>query len=481
MDDVLSNYESAVDFLNGRIDYERLHADSLTQRNFKLDRMKYLLNLVGNPQESIPVVHVAGTKGKGSTVAMISEMLLAAGLRVGSFTSPHISSFTERMTVAGSPPTSDQFVALVNKIKPHIDHMDSLPGAMKPTFFEICTALAWLHFVACDVQMGVFEVGLGGRLDSTNICNPQVCVITNISFDHTALLGNTLASIASEKAGIVKPGCPVVSGVLEEESRQVIVEKCKQSNAPLFQLNEDFTFHVNETANSILSGEGQVSRIEDNRADHGTDRSDATIDVEFETKRYAGLRVALRGQHQQKNAALAIAAVHLLRKRGWDISDSAIESGLGRVRLPLRFEVVKQQPIAILDAAHNAASIQAVVDTLNNEYAEPERVLIFAATRGKDVDEMLRILLPQFSRVILTAYENNPRALPLDKLAEITTSILDENSSRQPRIDVVEGSENAWQMAKQSVHGNAVICVTGSFFIAAEMRQLLLDSKPVAV
>ena len=228
-----------IEFLYGRINYERVQTGSYSTRDFKLDRVRQLLAGLGDPQEAVPAIHIAGTKGKGTTAAMTAGILEAAGFRVGLFTSPHISAFEERMTVGGRMPAREDIVHLANRVAEETHRMDQWPGQMSPTFFEITMAMGWLWFLFQNVDMVVLEVGLGGRLDATNVCRPLVCVITSISRDHTGLLGSTLAEIAAEKAGIIKPGVPVVSGVQNPEASDVIEEVCREQNAPLTVLDRD--------------------------------------------------------------------------------------------------------------------------------------------------------------------------------------------------------------------------------------------------
>ena len=224
----VQTYEQAIGFLFDRTNFERTPAFS--KQDFKLDRMRRLLELLDNPQSRLPCIHIAGTKGKGSTAIMLAEMLSAAGHRVGLYTSPHVEAFEERMQVAGQRPTPDQIVDLVRRVQVAVRQCESDPQPFNPTFFEVTTALAWLFFETQQTEIVVLEVGLGGRLDSTNVCSPLTCVLTTISRDHTQMLGSTLSQIAAEKAGIVKPRVPVISGVIGDEAQAVIEETCSQQH-----------------------------------------------------------------------------------------------------------------------------------------------------------------------------------------------------------------------------------------------------------
>jgi len=449
------SYEHAIQFLFGRINYERIPADNLSVRDFKLERMRRLLRLLGNPQETIPAVHIAGTKGKGSTAAMIASMLAEANLRVGLFTSPHITDFEERLTVNGEPPTPAQLVELVNVVAQAVIAMDRGPEFEHPTFFEVVTALGWLYFAQQRVDLAVLEVGLGGRLDSTNVCRPEVTVITNISRDHVDILGSELSQIAREKAGIVKPGVPLVSGVLHPEARPVIASKAAAMQAPLLQLGADFDFRYVPHAWESAKTTGIM----------------ADLDVEIGASRFEAIPLTLAGQHQGRNAALAVVTIEQLNGRGWHVPPDAVCRGMSAVRWPLRFEIISERPMLIVDAAHNRASVEALVATLGSLFPDRCRTLIFGATRDKDVAGMLRELLPLFSNIVFTQYRNNPRALPLDDLCKIARSlgVLPLHAASDPGI--------AWEQAVRLSEPDEVICGTGSLFIAAELRELVTTGK----
>ncbi len=237
-------YEAALAFLLGRIDYERMLSIPYGQRDFRLDRMRELAERLGNPQEQLQIVHVAGTKGKGSTAATITAILAAAGYRTGLYSSPHLERLEERIALDGQECPPEALAALIERVRPTVLEMDRQagPGSHGPTYFEILTALALLYFVEHAVDVAVLEVGLGGRLDSTNICTPAVAAITSISYDHTRQLGSTLAAIAGEKAGIIKPGVPVISGVVDAEPRDVIARIAAEQHAPLVELGRQFEF-----------------------------------------------------------------------------------------------------------------------------------------------------------------------------------------------------------------------------------------------
>ncbi len=245
MPSVPAHENSAADFLLRRINYERTPNVPYLSGEFKLDRMRRLMSLLGDPHLDLKAIHIAGTKGKGSTAAMVASVLCAAGYRAGLYTSPHLERTEERIVIDGQACPPDKFLALAAQVQPAVERIDeesAAHGEMGPTFFEVTTAMAFLHFAQANVAAAVLEVGLGGRLDSTNVCRPEVCIITSISFDHVKQLGNTLALIAAEKSGIIKPGIPVISGVIDPEPRDVIAARAAELSAPLIQLGIDYDF-----------------------------------------------------------------------------------------------------------------------------------------------------------------------------------------------------------------------------------------------
>ncbi|NQU19749.1 MAG: bifunctional folylpolyglutamate synthase/dihydrofolate synthase [Candidatus Nealsonbacteria bacterium] len=450
--------EAALRFLFGRIDYERMTAVPYRQQEFKLDRMRELVRRLGSPHEQMPIVHIAGTKGKGSTAAMIAAVLTAAGYRTGTFTSPHLQRIEERLAVDAQPCPSGEFVELVERIAPVVEEMDRLavacdPPEMGPTYFEITTAAAMLHFAQRKVDVAVLEVGLGGRLDSTNVCMPQVAVITSISFDHTRQLGGTLDLIAREKAGIIKPGVPVVSGVIEDEPRSAIREICHRRGCRLIERGVDFDYDY-RAAKDLQRGPacGEL----DFR--YTADGSDATTHFPL----------ALPGPHQAANAAVALATLGELGRIGWDLPQEAVRTGLSGTVFPARVEVVARRPAIVVDAAHNPASIAALAGTLRESFSVARRLLLFAATQEKDVRRMLQHLLEDFDKVLFTQYLSNPRAMPPEEVA----SIARELTGRQ--YDVVADPSDALSQIRRSAGPDDLICITGSFFIAAELRRQLV-------
>ncbi len=450
--------DEALEYLVSRIDYERSLTIPYGQRTFKLDRMRNLLERLGCPQLAYPVVHVAGTKGKGSTSAMIASMLTAAGYRTGLYSSPHLHRLEERLAVDGAACTGEELAELVSELRPIVAELDAQAAACQPpepgpTYFDLTTALAMLHFARRGVDAAVLEVGVGGRLDSTNVCQPSVCVITNISFDHMNLLGNTLAEIAREKAGIIKPGVPVVSGVVDAEPQQVIRSAAAAAGCRLDELGREFGF-VYHPPQQPPDGAcwGKVDLWY-----HGAQRRHA----------WSAVELSLPGRHQAANAALAVATAVELSAQGFRIDEAAMRESLRRLRWPGRIELVRRRPPIVIDVAHNVASIAALVETLAELYPGQPRALVFATTVDKQVREMLALLRPHFEHVILTRYLNNPRGVPVEVLARLAREV------GMVGIQPAENARAAWELAQPHLAAGRLLCVCGSFFIAAEMRAIV--------
>ena len=460
-----SSYDAALAFLLNRIDYERAPAVPYPNREFRLDRMQQLLARLGDPHLALATVHIAGTKGKGSTAAMTAAVLSAAGYRTGLFSSPHLHRVEERLAIDGAPCSPDEFVALIEELRPLIEAMDheaerSDIAVGSPTYFEITTAAAMLHFARSCADAIVLEVGMGGRLDSTNVCRPLVSVITSISFDHMKQLGNTLASIAREKAGIIKPSIPLVSGVQADEPRRVIQEVAASLGCSLSELGEHFRFNYRppvELQRTAAYGQMDFEYVRSDRQ-HS----------------YDNLSLSLLGRHQAANAAVALATIAELRAAGWHIGEAAIRQGLQQVRWPARVEVIARNPVVIVDAAHNVASVQSLLETLQESFGSRRRILIFATTQEKDCTGMLRLLLPHFDEVVLTRYKNNPRGVPVSELAALASEI-----SPKP-VHQCGDVPSAWSLASSLAGRQDLICGTGSFFLAAELGEEVRNRTTVA-
>ncbi len=449
----IDRYSQAISWIYGRLNYERTPDAAASLLDFKLVRMEDLLTRLGHPERQLPTVHIAGSKGKGSTATMVAAIGEAAGLKVGLFTSPHVDQFEERFTINGGLATAQELIDLVDVVRPVVEAMDQQYSGQGVTFFELATAISWMHFARNHVDLAVIEVGLGGRLDSTNVCQPIVTAITSISRDHTRLLGETLPEIAREKAGIIKLGVPVVTAVSDAGAIQTIAEIAAANHASLFRLGQEFHSRPRPGSSSERA-------------------SLPFFELDFESPQgcFEHLQLAMPGEHQTRNAAVAIQIVQLLNERGFVFSEAHIRDGLKRAVCSLRIQVMGVAPLRIVDAAHNEASITALCDTLKAVDAG-QRTLIFATSRDKEVATLLSILDPNFDRIVLTRYSNNPRAVPISEFEELAPKILKTDWSIAP------DPETAWNQVMAEARPNDLICVTGSFFLAAEVRNLLQSAS----
>jgi len=444
-----ASYDEALAFWNGRINYEQ---SPPCPGDLKLDRMRALLHLLGNPQERCRIVHVAGSKGKGSTAAMLASVLRRAGYRTGLFTSPHLCRVEERIQVDEVPVSAAELTALLDDVRRAEVELCRRHTAL--TFFEVGTAVGLLHFARRRVEAAVLEVGLGGRFDSTNVCQPALAVITSISYDHTKLLGDRLASIAFEKAGIIKPGIPTVSGVTAPEVQEVIERISRERRSPLRQLGADF--HYDYTPGQVTAAATQRPRFV----------------VRTWRQRWPEMELGLFGEHQAANAAVAVACVEELRRQGLHIPAAALAGGLAEVCWPARLEVLGRRPLVVLDCAHNVASARALVQTLVTSFPPARRRLVFAVAADKDVPGILRELAPHFAHAYLTRFGSNPRSVPPEQLAEVL-----RRDGRLP-FTVCATPAEAWQAARAAADADDLICVTGSVFVAGEIRPLLVGGVP---
>lgn len=445
---------AALAWLDRRINFERAVPASSAPGTFGLARVRRLLAALGNPHLRLPVVHVAGTKGKGSTVAMLAAALEAAGHRVGRYMSPHVDCLEERICVAGRPISSAALVRAFAEVIPAVERMDQTAarrGAAGPTWFEVLTAVAFVHFAQARVDLAVLETGLGGRLDATNVSRPVLSIITSISLDHMHLLGGTIGRIATEKAGIIKRGCPVISAAVAPAARRVIVATAARRRAPLLQLGRDFTAEhlppAAAAADALAAGRVAVTV-------RGADAGPTIVHA-----------LGMRGPHQAVNAALVVMAARVLSARGIAIPERAVASGLESVSLPARIERIATRPLVILDAAHNVASMESLVETLRPAVrAHRPAVLLFAASADKQIDLMLSAARGLFDHVVVTRYATNPRAATVPRLVEAC------RRAGLPAPEVATAPAEAFRRARALATTRGLVCVAGSFFLAAEIR-----------
>ena len=446
------DYSDCLDYLYGRLNYERLGMPR-QMSELRLGRMRRLLRLLGDPHDALRIVHIAGTKGKGSTAALLAAALSASGRRSGLFCSPHLHRLEERFTIDGRAASAEELVALTEAVRPAVAALDAdsvHQWRRGPTFFEITTAMGLLHFAQRGADVVVLEVGLGGRLDSTNIVRPRLSVITTISFDHTKVLGSTLAAIAREKAGILKRGTPAVSGVGAPEARAVIERLARLRRAPLRQLGNDFGYTY----------EPPIPPLNRPTAGNVTVR---TWRTEWRT-----LALPLFGAHQAQNAAVALASLDALAEQGLDVTEHDVARGFAALRWPARVEVLGEAPWIVVDGAHNVASAEALAETLRTCFPPGPRTLVFGTTRDKDLRGQLTALLPGCDAVVATRYVENPRSVPPDEVVDAVRAL------NGPDARVAADPSEALALARQVTPADGLICVSGSLFLAAEARAVLL-------
>ncbi len=350
------NYSQAEEYLNTFTNYEQIPGISYAQPGYSLRHVEELLNRMGNPQLLARTIHIAGTKGKGSVAAMIAQVLSSSGYKTGLYISPHFHTLKERISIDGSLISEAEFAAAMAEVKPFIESMKQDTSFRQPTYFEALTALAFAYFQKKRMDFQVLEVGLGGRLDATNVTKPVVCIITPISLDHTQILGNSLEEIAREKAGIIKPGCWVVISPQPEEAASVITEICRDKKAKVVQVGKDITWHKT-----------------------GGDLHRQSLAIEGRTNKYQ-VGIPLLGDFQLENAATAVAALEILASEGFAISTADIVQGLARVKWPGRFQILQQNPTVLVDSAHNVASIKRLVKNIKAYFAHKRIFLVFGTS-----------------------------------------------------------------------------------------------------
>jgi dihydrofolate synthase/folylpolyglutamate synthase len=449
----MMTYRQALDYVYSFTNFEVTPAGSYTSKTFDLTRIERLLAALDNPHRKFQSFHVAGTKGKGSTAAMIESILRSAHHRTGLYTSPHLHTFRERIRVDGEMISEVEVAAGIERIRPVAD---SLPQV---TTFEIMTALAFDYFAVRGVEFAVLEVGLGGRLDATNVVLPRVSVITSISYDHTAILGKTLTEIGREKAGIIKPGVPTVTSPQDPEALAVIRESARERNAPLVEVDPHLRFAIGDIQYHIVPVSESI--------DGHTFKLERTPIHQSPITNHQSLKLPLAGRHQLANAATALAAIALLKQQGTAIPDDALRQGLAKVQWPGRFEILQRAPLLIVDGAHNADSARQLIQTLHDFRADAALHLIFGASNDKDIAGMFDQLLPHAGSLILTR-SHNPRASDPVKLAALAEKYNVETSIAP---DLAAALEEAWRRARPG----DIICVTGSLFVVAEARQVWLE------
>ena len=406
-----------------------------------LTRIEALLKLLGNPEKELSMLHIAGTNGKGSTVAFTRGILEQLGLTVATFTSPFIETFGERMAINGHPIPDEKLIKYVEQLKPLVEEMDKDERLAGITEFEIITALAFRYFADEHVDVALIEVGLGGLLDSTNVIQPVATAITTIGMDHMDILGDTLEKIAAQKAGIIKPYTPLVTGKIADEALAVIAETAQTNQAKHYQYSIDY----------------QVEILENERFNYKDDEI-----------HLLNLEKSLLGLHQIDNAALAVKLTMVYaHKVGLSLSEEAIRVGLRRTFWPARMEEVSQAPLTLLDGAHNVHAMQRLLENLKNEFSGRKITILFSALVTKDITEMIKMLQTvDNSKLILTTFDY-PKALKLEDFAYL----------EKENVTLVEDWKSTYAALKENLHEDDVLLMTGSLYFMSQIRAYILASE----
>jgi dihydrofolate synthase/folylpolyglutamate synthase len=428
------NYQQAIDYINSYTDYEKIgmpHDPAF----YDLRRVDELLSLLGNPHRRAGSIHITGTNGKGSVAVMVASALTACGYRTGLYTSPHFYSWRERVQVDGELISEDELARLVTELKPLLEEVNQRATYGKLTTFEFLTALAFAYFGQRGVKLQVLEVGLGGKFDATSVITPLVGIITPISFDHMDVLGNTLAEIAAEKCGIIKPDIILVTAPQPPEAAAIIEETCRQRRARLVTVGKDVTW---QGLNFDL--DGQRLRVQGR--------------VGYE------LFFPLLGEHQLVNAATAVAALEVLADKGFDISRESVSKGFEQVSWPGRFQILRRRPLLVVDGGHNVGAARQLVQSIR-QYLDFERaILVMGISQDKDIAGLVAELAPLFNQVIVTR-SGHPRALAPATLAA-------EFARQGIKVQLTSGVPSALSQALTLAGEKDLVCVAGSLFVVAE-------------
>jgi len=408
--------------------------------NYQLEAVEYLLELIGNPHKKLKVIHVGGTNGKGSTVSMIASILKEEGYKVGAFRKPHMTNFTERISINDVQIPESKIVEMINEMKPAIEKVAE--KYYHPTFFEITAAIMFKYFADQNVDFAVVEVGIGGRLDATNTTESLLSIITNVSLEHTAILGDTIEEIAREKGGIIKDNGLLITSAEQNEVIDIFGNICgdKKSNMIVVGKNKDIEYE------KIKS-----------------DINEQTFNIKTPKNNFHNLQTNLVGEHQMINSAVAIGAIESLKQKGVDISEQSIRNGLKNVKWPGRFEIMQKDPYVVLDGAKDMLASKNLSKTINEFFPNKKTVLVVSISKGKKIKEILNDLVPISDHIILSEHKVMNRA---ESSKNMATLVGDKNY--ETVLDVKDATKRAIELA-----GNdGIVLVTGSIFTIGEAREL---------
>ena len=442
MQNIDEQYQLALDYIYSFIDYSLTRNLRYSAEKFNLSRMVTFMQLLGNPQLDYKVIHVAGTKGKGSTSAMLTSILTSAGYKTGFYSSPHMMEFNERIRIGKQLITNQELVDLVNEIKPFVDQVKEL------TSFEIITGMAFLYFSRQKVDFAVIEVGMGGRLDATNVVQPLLSVITSVSHDHMKVLGSTLSKIAGEKAGIIKPGIPVVLSPQKKTAKDAILAAAIEKGAPVLQ--SDQIYGINQGLHSL---DGQYFHFFPHKAN--------TLNVLNPSQEFF---LPLIGDHQLENARTAYVALKILKDNGILISEDQIGDGYRNIDWPGRMEIISRDPLIIVDGAHNRDSFRKFKNTIDAYLPDKKKLLIFGASEDKEVELMLGRIQSSLDELIITKAQH-PRALEGEVIAV-------KAEKMNLKYHITDSVEDALATALRLADDQTVILAAGSIFIAGAVKNV---------
>ena len=447
------DYKAAVAYIEAFIDYERSPDFSRQARLYNLDRISLLLQQLGNPHDKLKVIHIAGSKGKGSTAALIASVLTQAGYKTGLFTSPHLITPRERCRIDGELISEIEIARCIENIKPAIEAVSA--SEFGPvSFFEIYTALAFYYFADEATDFAVIEVGLGGRLDATNVVSPVTTVITPIGLEHTAILGETYAEITTEKAEIIKDGCPLALAPQYPEARAVIEKVAKERNALIVEVKSHGADC--QSIRCLVKDDDKVPVAQQ-------------FDAETDTESYSQLRIPLLGYHQYVNATTAIAAIECLKQTGYAIPKDSVYAGFRNVQWYGRIQTIRSAPLVVLDGAHSPAAMEVLCSTLREYFRYDQAIFIVSLMKDKNLIAIGDVLSKTANTVLTTQVFDNPRVMPAEVIKHAWSSIC-------PSVTAYPKLEDAIAKALASASPTDLICITGSLYLVGQALKIFKSS-----
>ncbi len=455
------NYEAALAYIEGFIDYERSPDFSRQTRLYNLNRISLLLKRLGNPHDRLRVIHIAGSKGKGSTAALVASVLTHAGYKTGLFTSPHLITPRERCRIDNALISEAEVALYIDKIKPAIEVVSASEFG-RVSFFEIYTALAFAYFADMATDFAVIEVGLGGRLDATNVVTPVTTVITPIGLEHTAILGETYTEIAGEKAEIIKEGCPVALAPQHPEARTVFERLAKKRNAPIVEVKTHRT--VSKSTRGDVEPDRRTSAARLLLNTEGVPVAQQ-FDIETDSESYPQLAMPLLGHHQFVNASTAIAAIECLKQVGYSIPKTSVYAGFKNLKWRGRIQPIMASPLVVLDGAHSPVSMEALCQTLRESFRYDQAIFIVSIMKDKNLTTIGNIVSNTANTVIATEVSDNPRVTSAETIRDAWAGVC-------KKITACPNPEKAIGQALAAASPTDLICITGSLYLVGQALEI---------